>query len=60
MKTPHKHAALIKAWADGAEIQFLDADDGDGQREWLSTPEPSWRAEKEYRIRPADKFQVLA
>ena len=21
MKTPHKHAALIKAWADGAEIQ---------------------------------------
>lgn len=22
MKTPHKHAELIKAWADGAEIQF--------------------------------------
>lgn len=23
MKTPHKHAAIIKAWADGAEIEFL-------------------------------------
>ena len=22
MKTPHKHAALIKQWADGATIQF--------------------------------------
>jgi len=24
MKTPHKHAELIKAWADGAEIEFFD------------------------------------
>ena len=23
---PHKHAELIKAWADGAEIQWKDAD----------------------------------
>lgn len=23
MKTPHKHAELIKAWADGAEIEEL-------------------------------------
>ena len=22
MKKPHKHAELIKAWADGAEIQY--------------------------------------
>ena len=22
MKAPHRHAELIKAWADGAEIQF--------------------------------------
>jgi hypothetical protein len=22
MKTPHKHAALIKAWADGADIEL--------------------------------------
>jgi hypothetical protein len=22
MKTPHKHAELIKAWADGAEIEY--------------------------------------
>lgn len=24
MGTPHKHAALIKAWADGALIQYKD------------------------------------
>ena len=26
MKTPHKHAELIKAWADGAEIEFRTHD----------------------------------
>lgn len=25
-KTPHVHAELIKAWADGAAIQFLEVD----------------------------------
>ena len=25
MNIPHKHTALIKAWADGAAIQFFDA-----------------------------------
>ena len=24
--TPHKHAKLIKAWADGVEIQYLETE----------------------------------
>ena len=45
MKTPHKHADAIKAWADGAEIEYLDLGsvwksvisprgDEDGEDEW--------------------------
>lgn len=47
MNTPHKHAALIKAWADGAEIQWRRGD------EWMSClPSPAWYEDKEYRIKP--------
>ena len=48
-RKPHKHAALIKAWADGAIIQFKGIygvwADTDGNR-------PTWTAD-EYRIKPA-------
>lgn len=49
MKTPHKHADIIKAWADGAEIeeQHLKKDwqpFNDGH--WMQTD--SWN----YRIKP--------
>lgn len=52
MKTPHKHAELIKAWADGANIEVLD------MGEWYPYPEnatPSWRKDAEYRIKPEPK-----
>ena len=46
MKTPHKHAELIKAWADGAEIEvYLDD-------EWRYTTSPSWANDHKYRIKP--------
>jgi lysyl-tRNA synthetase class II len=50
MKTPHKHAAVIKAWADGAEIEFLDT----LSREpiWRAASRPSWTLDTEYRIKP--------
>ena len=38
MKTPHKHADLIKAWADGAKIQVQIQSKG----KWYSTTNPSW------------------
>ena len=50
---PHKHAALIKAWADGAEIEFkCTINDG-----WIPTQDncPEWLEFREYRIKPTPK-----
>ena len=44
----HKHAELIKAWADGAEIEVKHPWSDD----WMSTDIPSWSYDKEYRIKP--------
>ena len=44
----HKHADVIHAWADGAEIQ--DREPGGN---WFdSGPSPLWLEHKEYRIKP--------
>ena len=55
MKTPHIHADLIKAWADGAEIECKQIADGD----WLKVSEPSWSKVSEYRIKPEPKPDVV-
>jgi hypothetical protein len=55
MKKPHKHAELIKAWADGAEIQWFDECD----QEWWDTSTPSWKAHVEFRIKPEPKPDVV-
>lgn len=48
-KTPHKHAELIKAWADGAVIQFYDVLRG----RWSVCEEaPRWFDYYKYRIKP--------
>ena len=45
MKT-HKHADLIKAWADGANIELnLHGD-------WVDVPNPDWIEVYQYRIKP--------
>lgn len=50
-KTQHKHAAIIKAWADGEEIEMQDRCGN-----WLkvTNSSPSWMATT-YRIKP--KFE---
>ena len=54
MKTPHKHAELIKAWADGAEIEFYDT--RFNEHRWkLTGPFPYWQPEVEFRIKPEPK-----
>ena len=54
MKTPHKHAELIKAWADGAEIE------GQGiTGEWFITPNPDWRRGGPYRVYKEPKPDVV-
>ena len=49
MNKPHKHAALIKAWADGAEIEFLPS----GSSVWGPYTSPCWDWDGDYRIKPA-------
>ena len=51
MKAPHKHAALIKAWADGAEIQAEFGEFGK-PGPWLICPNPQWNGNVNYRIKP--------
>lgn len=48
-----KHAALIHAWADGAEIEFKDTD-GDWS-DCAPHNTPYWDADTEYRIKPKTK-----
>ena len=51
MNKPHKHAALIKAWADGAEIEFR----WDCLDDWRRLTTPRWDQDGDYRIKPAPK-----
>ncbi len=48
----HKHAELIKAWADGARIQTLDSNT------WVDVPRPSWGDGITYRIKPEPKPDI--
>lgn len=50
----HKHADLIKAWADGAEIEFIDSDDS-----WCEIKTPTWDTQITYRIKPEEKKPVV-
>jgi len=50
----HKHAELIKAWADGAEIEFFNGED------WFYDRYPSWHNDYQYRIkRPAWQQKLI-
>lgn len=51
---PHKHAELIKAWADGAEIEYFRDEVG-----WQLICTPSWDEDVEYRIKPEEKKPVV-
>lgn len=44
---PHKHAELIKAWADGADIEYYHMG-----AKWRSVFSPAWKADVQYRIKP--------
>ena len=48
MNKPHKHAAIIKAWADGAEVEYLPS----GSSVWGQYTSPCWDWDGEYRIKP--------
>ena len=50
----HKHADLIHAWADGAQLQgrskYVD---------WKDVKDPSWNEDWQYRIKPEPKPDVV-
>lgn len=56
MNKPHKHAELIKAWADGKQIQFRNTPNG----EWrdVTSSYPSWTSDF-YRIKPEAKPDMV-
>lgn len=61
-KTPHKHAAVIKAWADGASVQVRVPDSGRYSDQWEDIPKhkiPRWEEGLEYRIKPEPKPDVV-
>lgn len=45
--TEHKHAAFIKAWADGAKIQKFSS----RKQIWEDVYKPTWNVNDEYRIK---------
>lgn len=55
MNNPHKHAALIKQWADGAIIQYRPYREG----QWGDMLDPVWHYAGEYRVKPVtSKYRV--
>lgn len=53
-RKPHVHAAIIKKWADGAEVQFRDTE----RDAWSDASTPNWTPGTQYRIKPAPKYKA--
>jgi len=45
----HKHAELVKAWADGAEIEWRSKQYTSNQ--WYPNYSPNWDDDDEYRLK---------
>ena len=54
----HKHADLILAWLDGAQIQCNNPD-RDGVDKWENEDNPCWYDFCEYRIKPKNKLNPV-
>lgn len=50
----HKHADVVIAWANGAEIEARSSAD----RKWVVARNPTWWADVEYRVKPGKKYRV--
>ena len=51
MNKPHKHCELIKAWVNGATIEFFHPE----TRKWVVDHMPTWSLIVIYRIKPEPK-----
>ena len=55
----HKHCELIKAWADGAEIQVFQVGDTFTDDNWwrdVAGRDLTWHPEEVYRVKPKKEF----
>ena len=52
MKHKHKHCDIIKAWADGEEIQYFSI----LSQGWITIKNPSWDEDEKYRVKPKEEF----
>lgn len=52
MRKPHKHAEVIKAWADGAQIQTRDPSFSNPTWTNCNPDRISWDLDYEYRVKP--------
>ena len=50
----HKHAELIKAWADGHTIELFSP-----HGEWDEVLNPTWQPDREYRIKRVPKPDIV-
>jgi len=55
MNKPHKHAEIIKAWADGADIEYYSAELGCWQDVVCNSP--IWYNASQYRVKPIPKIE---
>ncbi len=51
----HKHAELIKAWADGEQIQLWI----NHTNQWEDVKSPMWCEDRQYRIKPQPVVQKM-
>ena len=51
---PHKHADVIKAWADGVAVEVRAAKGGP----WVHVLKPEWHEYQDYRIKPEAKPDI--
>jgi len=52
---PHKHAEVIKAWADGEIIEHRE----NPNREWVVIKNPTFIPSFEYRVKPKEIVRFL-
>ena len=50
----HKHCEVIKAWADGAEVQWKNRE-SDAWVDWKSKFCPGFGVDTDYRVKPEKK-----
>lgn len=58
-RTPHKHAEVIKKWADGHEIEYKSPHT-DSWTSFVKGTLPTWWNDWEFRVKPEIKYVWMA